>query len=73
MNTTINNLYFEYDDKAKCINAYDALTNSLVSYIHVNKNEVKDTEAFENVCERWASTVAGYNILQQGVDYNSWY
>lgn len=73
MDTTINNLRFEYDENSHCINTYDTLTNSLVSYIHVNNNEVKDKNSFENVCQRWAASVENYNNMYQGVDYNSWY
>lgn len=73
MDTTINNLHFEYDENSHCINTYDTLTNSLVSYIHVSNNEVKDKDSFENVCQRWAASVENYNNMYQGVDYNSWY
>ncbi len=73
MDTTINNLRFEYDEKSNCINTYDALTNNLVSYIHVNNNEIVDKNSFENVCQRWASSIDSYNTVYQGIDYNSWY
>jgi anthranilate/para-aminobenzoate synthase component II len=73
MDTTINNLRFEYDEKLKCINTYDSFTNNLVSYIHVQNNEVVDRNSFESVCQRWASSIDNYNNMYQGVDYNSWY
>jgi anthranilate/para-aminobenzoate synthase component II len=73
MDTTINNLRFEYDEKLNCINTYDSFTNNLVSYIHVQNNEVVDRNSFENVCQRWASSIDNYNNVYQGVDYNSWY
>ena len=73
MDTTINNLRFEYDEKLHCINTYDTFTNNLVSYIHVNNNEVTDRNSFESVCQRWASSIDNYNNVYQGIDYNSWY
>lgn len=70
MDITINNLYFKYDDNSCCINAYDTITNSIITYIHCNNNEVMDKSSFEGTCQRWASAT---DSLYQGVDYNSWY
>lgn len=73
MDVTINNLYFKYDQNSNCISTYDAITNNLVSYIHVNQ-EIKDQSSFENTCQRWASaTIDDNDRIYQGVDYNSWY
>lgn len=74
MDVTINNLYFKYDENSHCICAYDTITNSFVSYIHVNNNQTMDKNSFENECNRWAT--ASYDNsdrLYSGVDYNIWY
>jgi hypothetical protein len=74
MDLTINNLYFKYDENSHCISTYDAYTNNLVSYIHINHNETMDRNTFESACQRWASaSIDSNDRIYQGVDYNSWY
>lgn len=74
MDITINNLYFKYDEKSNCINTYDTLTDSLVSYIHINSHEVMDKNSFENACQRWSAAQTDNNDeIYQGVEYNSWF
>ncbi|GEM_PF-1033532 len=74
MDITINNLYFKYDEKSNCINTYDTLTNSLVSYIHIGNHEVMDKNSFENTCQRWsAAQVDNNDEIYHGVEYNSWF
>lgn len=76
MDITINNLYFKYDENSNCINAYDAFTNSLISYIHVNNNNnhIMDKNTFESECQKWADIVSYNNTTTfYGADYNSWY
>ncbi|WMJ76406.1 MULTISPECIES: hypothetical protein [unclassified Sedimentibacter] len=74
MEYTMNNLYFKYDENLHRINAYDLLTNNLVSYIHIKGNEKVDESNFKDACSRWAS-LSMYNndATFQGIDYNSWY
>ena len=74
MDITINNLYFKYDENSCCINAYDTVTNSLVSYIHVNNNQAMDKNSFENECQKWAmATMDDNDRIYQGIEYNSWF